>query len=116
MDELKVLTQQFYDAALSIFTGEWLELEVPEEMSEEQSGTVFSSRSLALRYCCRTTDIRPYSEQSRLLELATLRKVYVPELVLRLHHVLVESRSFIPQCVKKTFAGLLMASWRLTHV
>lgn len=38
VDELKVLTQHFYEAALSIFTEEWLELDPIDELMEDDSG------------------------------------------------------------------------------
>lgn len=38
VEQLQVLTQKFYDVALSIFTDEWLELEDEVDVNDAQSG------------------------------------------------------------------------------
>jgi nuclear pore complex protein Nup107 len=40
-----------------------------------------------------------FAADRRVRELARIRQVFVPELILRLHSLLVSSRTYIPECV-----------------
>jgi len=38
-------------------------------------------------------------DERRRRELVRIRQIYVPELIIRLHSLLVSSKSFVPECV-----------------
>lgn len=77
-EALRTTVDAFYDAVIELLTAEWLVL--PSDSDKRQD----------------------LPSQRRSLELSRIRTAYIPELVLRLHHALVDSGTgFLPQNIQR---------------
>ncbi|GAA5960795.1 hypothetical protein JCM3765_000820 [Sporobolomyces pararoseus] len=78
---IQALVEELWQKALEILEGEWLKGEVVNGSQVEEDGT----------------------GPRRLAELATIRRLLIPDLVLRLHHALVSTCSILPSNLTRAF-------------
>ena len=71
LNEYKALVDEAYEKAVKLFTTEWL-----------------------------VSDVSRVDGDRRRRELIRVRQIFIPELVIRLHSILYESRTRIPKCVE----------------
>ena len=84
---LQNLIDKVYEQILQLLTTEWL---VDTEDRGCKSPCVF-------RIATRVLNLIPADRRTR--ELVRIRQIYIPELIIRLHFILFESRQYIPQYV-----------------
>ena len=91
------------EQASKLLTTDWL---VPE-------GEIPSSASLSTAsfFLCTSSLIGQHpAADRRVRELARIRQLFVPELILRLHTLLVSSRTHLPECVVTSVPALFALS------
>ncbi|GAA5933388.1 uncharacterized protein JCM15063_001302 [Sporobolomyces koalae] len=80
-DGVETLVDELWSKVLEVLEGEWLKGEVVEGVQVEQDGT----------------------GPRRLAELAAIRRLLIPDLVLRMHHSLVSTSRIIPSNLTRAF-------------
>ncbi|GAA5834612.1 hypothetical protein JCM3766R1_003616 [Sporobolomyces carnicolor] len=78
---LQSLVDELWQKALEVLEGEWLKGDIVEGSEVEEDGT----------------------GPRRLSELATIRRLLIPDLVLRLHHTLVSTSKLVPENLTRAF-------------
>jgi Nuclear pore protein 84 / 107 len=89
-DEVQGIVSNAHEQILKLLSTDWLvpDTEIPAGESpirEASSG-------------CLVFTARRFAADRRARELARIRQLFIPELILRLHTILVSSRTHIPEC------------------
>ncbi|SCZ87891.1 BZ3500_MvSof-1268-A1-R1_Chr2-3g05359 [Microbotryum saponariae] len=96
-DGISALIDDFYDSTVLLLNSDWLKLDLPlndgnlDSTSHEHSIDVVCEKMLM--------SDSPRTAPRRLAELARIRQLVIPHLVLRLHFTLYDSREILPSYV-----------------
>lgn len=93
MDDLQGLVSSAREQILKLLTTDWL---VPE--AETPVGASFIRILMFFFWALDTYLAHGVVADRRSRELARIRQLFVPELIFRLHALLVSSRTHIPEC------------------
>lgn len=97
------LVEELWQKALEVLEGEWLKGEVIEGSQADEDGTG-SSFSLTVLSENQTTNVATLTLGSRrMAELVTIRRLLIPDLVLRVHHSLVSTCTVLPSNLTRAF-------------